>query len=29
MLYFNQIKIVVIDGNNVIGALNNGIFRYW
>jgi len=24
----NQIKIVVIDGNNVIGALNNGIFRY-
>jgi len=28
MLYFNQIKIVVIDGNNVIGALNNGIFRY-
>ncbi len=24
----NQIKIVVIDGNNVIGAFNHGIYRY-
>jgi hypothetical protein len=23
-----QVKIVVIDGNNVIGALNHGIYRY-